>query len=74
MIALGLFEANPVCERLYLRQLIRADYGWPTGAKSYELRTVHNPWLSGTNVVCVGSASPAGLRARLVEVVSAAGA
>lgn len=75
VIALGVFALNPVCERLYLRQMIRADYGWPTGAKSYELRTVHNPWLTGTNVMTVGSVTAAGLQAgvdRLIELLGAA--
>lgn len=75
VIALGVFATNPVCEKLYLRQMIRADWGWPTGAQSFELRTVHNPWLTGTNVVTVGSVTPAGLQAgteRLIALIGAA--
>lgn len=74
VIALGLFSTNRVVERLYLRDFVLCDYSWPAGAGSYVIRTVHNPWPSGTNVVYLGAATEAGLaRAadRFAEMVSA---
>ncbi|MBD3292927.1 MAG: hypothetical protein GF393_08395, partial [Armatimonadia bacterium] len=63
VIAPGIFCFNEVTERLYNREFVLCDYSWPEGAESYVIRTVHNPWLSGTNVVFVGSASEAGMHA-----------
>ncbi len=63
VIALGIFAFNEVTERLYLREYVLCDYSWPKGADGYVIRTVHNPWLSGTNVVFIGAAEPAGLEA-----------
>ncbi|MGD9496942.1 MAG: FG-GAP-like repeat-containing protein [Armatimonadota bacterium] len=63
VIALGVFCVNAVTERLYLREYVLCDYSWPKGEDSYVIRTVHNPWLSGTNVVFVGGARPAGMQA-----------
>ena len=63
LIALGLFANNPLVEDLYLREFVLCDYAWPGGACSYVIRTVHNPWLNGQNVVYLGSASLAGCQA-----------
>jgi len=73
VIALGIFCFNQVTERLYIREYVLCDYAWPKGEDSYVIRTVHNPWLSGTNVVFVGAAQPAGLRRavdRFAEIVA----
>lgn len=63
LIALGVFANNPVIERLYHAGLVNCDWSWPTGQQSYELRTVHNPWLNGRNVICLSSVSSDGCAA-----------
>jgi hypothetical protein len=62
VIAIGVFALNPVVERLYRRQLVQCDYSWPKGEAAWVVRTVHNPWLSGTNVVFLGGQSVEGCR------------
>ncbi|MBI3946606.1 MAG: hypothetical protein HY321_11850 [Armatimonadetes bacterium] len=63
LIALGLFTNNKIVEDLYLREYVQCDYNWPGGQKSYEIRTVHNPWLNGKNVVYLGSTTLEGCQA-----------
>ena len=63
VIVPGIFCFNEVAEALYRREYILCDYAWPEGPESYVIRTVHNPWLSGTNVVFLGSTSTAGMTA-----------
>ncbi|MBI3945207.1 MAG: VCBS repeat-containing protein [Armatimonadetes bacterium] len=73
LIALGVFHNNKVAEDLYLREYVQCDYNWPGGEKSYEIRTVHNPWLNGKNVVCLGSTTLEGCQAavdRLIQVLA----
>ena len=74
VIALGLFATNPVCEAL---PAVAHPGRLRVAHQGRELRAAHGaqPWLSGTNVVAVGSASEAGLGAatdRLVELIRAA--
>lgn len=63
LIALGVFANNRVVEDLYLREMVLCDYAWPGGTVSYVIRTVHNPWLAGKNVIYLGSATLAGCQA-----------
>ncbi|MFW5866711.1 MAG: hypothetical protein ACOCX2_02770, partial [Armatimonadota bacterium] len=65
VIVPGIFCFNEVAETLYIREYIMCDYAWPQGPESYAIRTVHNPWLSGTNAVFLGSASVEGMTAAL---------
>lgn len=55
VIALGVFANNGIIEKLYHRLLVSCDWSWPKGSDSCVLRTVHNPWLAGKNVVCLSS-------------------
>jgi hypothetical protein len=54
VIALGVFANNRVVEDLYLREFVLCDFHWPGGQTSYVIRTVHNPWLNGKNVIHLG--------------------
>jgi hypothetical protein len=58
VIALGVFANNPVVEKLYRRSLVICDWAWPKGETPYVIRTVHNPWVSGKNVVYLGGTTP----------------
>ena len=72
VISLGIFSVNEVTEKLYLQWFVRYDYNWPGGENDYVIRTVHNPWLTGKNIVFVGSLSPAGWEAavkRFTEIL-----
>ncbi len=72
IIALGVFANNPVVEKLYHRSLVSCDWSWPKGEAAYVIRTVHNPWLTGKNVVYIGSVTPAGCEAavdRFIEIL-----
>ena len=76
IIALGIFSVNRVTEKLYLRELVRYDYNWPDweddGRDDYVIRTVHNPWLTGKNVVFIGSKHVTGCQIaveRFVQII-----
>ena len=60
VLALGVFANNPVIEKLYHRGLVSCDWTWPKGERSCVIRSVHNPWLTGRNVICIQSVTPAG--------------
>ncbi len=60
LIALGVFANNQIVEHLYLDEFVLCDYYWPGGDDSYVIRTVHNPWLTGRNVIYLGSTNPEG--------------
>ncbi|MBI3946607.1 MAG: VCBS repeat-containing protein [Armatimonadetes bacterium] len=73
VIALGFFLNNKVVEDLYFRETVQCDYNWRDGARSYEIRTVHDPWLNGKNVVYLGSTTLEGCRAavdRFIQVLA----
>lgn len=73
LIAMGVFANNPVVENLYLREFVLCDYNWPGGNESYVIRTVHNPWLNGKNVIYLGSTTLSGCQAavkRFLEIVA----
>ena len=74
VIALGVFATNPIVEKLYHRLYVSCDWSWPKGLGSFVIRTVHDPWLTGRNVVCLGSVTSEGLAAacdRFVDLVPA---
>ncbi|HUS80025.1 MAG TPA: hypothetical protein VM283_02080, partial [Armatimonadota bacterium] len=71
-IALGVFAVNEVTDRLYRRALVACDWTGPWTAGGYEIRTVHDPWLSGTNVVAIAGITQAGCEAavdRFIEML-----
>ncbi|MGD9496815.1 MAG: hypothetical protein AB7Y46_10985 [Armatimonadota bacterium] len=61
-ILVGNLATGPLSLRLYARGLIYSDGAFP-GADGHELRTVHDPWSVGTNVVYLGGSNPEGCRA-----------
>ncbi len=61
-ILVGNLASGPLSLRLYARGLIFSDGAYP-GAGGHELRTVHDPWSAGTNVVYLGGSDPEGCRA-----------
>lgn len=72
VIAIGVFANNPIVEKLYHRLLVKCDWSWPGGEDGHVIRTVHNPWLTGRNVIYLGSVTPAGCEAavgRLIEML-----
>ncbi|MCE5241138.1 hypothetical protein LLH23_21960 [bacterium] len=75
LIAIGNFATNRVAEDLYLRQFTPCDFAFP-GGDGADLRTVHNPWQTGKNVLCVAGSSVAGTQAavqRLGELLARTG-
>lgn len=60
-IVLGNLATGPVALRLYARHLIYSD-GYYPGPGGHELRTVHDPWGGGVNVVFMGGSDPAGVQ------------
>lgn len=69
VIALGVFANNSLVEKLYDRLLVSCDWSWPEGDDSYVIRTVHNPWQTGRNVVYLGSVTAAGCEAAVNRFV-----
>ena len=72
VIALGLFTNNHIVENLYLQEFVLCDYNFPGGENSYVIRTVHNPWVTGKNVVYIGSTELAACEAavdRFIEML-----
>ncbi len=61
-IMVGNLATGPLSLRLYARRLIYSDGAFP-GDGGHELRTVHDPWGAGTNVVYLGGSDPEGCRA-----------
>ncbi len=61
-IIAGNLGTDALSMRLYARMLIYSDAAYP-GAGGHELRTVHNPWGSGRNVVYLGGSDPDGVHA-----------
>ena len=69
VIALGVFANNSLVEKLYDRLLVACDWSWPSGDDSYVIRTVHNPWQTGRNVIYLGSVTAAGCEAAVNRFV-----
>ena len=75
VITLGNLMNNRVLGDLYLLERVCCDAKYP-GGDGYVIRTVHNPWLNGRNVVELGGSGEAGVaRAaqRLAEIVTESG-
>ncbi len=68
LIALGVFANNHIVEQLYFDEFVLCDYYWP-GGDSYVIRTVHNPWLTGKNVIYLGSTQPAACEAAVEHFI-----
>ena len=60
LICLGDMSNNDVLAALYCQQRILTDKGYP-GAGGFELRTIHNPWGHGRNVILVGGSDCPGV-------------
>ncbi len=61
LILLGDLNSNAVVARLYALGFCLADAFYP-GKGGCVVRTIHDPWGRGTNVVLIGAANPADLR------------
>lgn len=73
IIAVGCFATNPVVEKLYRQMLVLLDWSWPGQDDAWVIRTVHNPWGTGKNVVYLGCITPAGAEAaaaRFAEIAA----
>lgn len=66
VIALGNLMTNRLIERLYCRWYVRTD-AWYPGTGGCELRTVHDPWGTGKNVILLGGSGAAGVTAATDE-------
>ena len=60
LIVIGNLLASPAYARLYHNFFVCADAGY-TGTEGFELRTVHEPFGPGTNVVALGAQAAVGL-------------
>ena len=69
LIALGNRSTNKVIEELYNRYFTLLDLRYP-GRGGYVVRTLHNPFGNGCNVVFVGGSDLAGVRAAVGQLVS----
>ena len=63
-IAVGNLVQNRLAERLYCLWYTRED-GWYPGAGGHVVRTVHDPWGRGTNVLVLAGSDEAGTAAAL---------
>lgn len=75
LIVLGNLMSSPAYARLYNNYFVCADAAY-SGAGGYELRTVHNPWGTGRNVIALGAQDAAGASAgadRLVAEIARQG-
>ncbi|MFP3903347.1 MAG: FG-GAP-like repeat-containing protein, partial [Armatimonadota bacterium] len=68
-IVFGNLASGPVALRLYGRRLIYSDSYYP-GPGGHELRTVHDPWGEGSNVVFMGGSDPQGPRQAAAALIS----
>ena len=72
IIALGWFANNCIADELFRRSHVICNLSWPGGENAYVIRSVHDPWLTGKNVIYVGSVTPEGCAAgvsRLIQIV-----
>jgi outer membrane protein assembly factor BamB len=53
VIAIGNLSNNPFIERLYFQWFAFTDRWYP-GAGGYEIRSIHNPYGTGNNVILLG--------------------
>jgi outer membrane protein assembly factor BamB len=59
VIAIGNLANNPFIERLYFQWFAFTD-GWYPGVDGYEVRSIHNPYGTGTNVILLGGSDKHG--------------
>ena len=69
LIVIGNLLNNPVFARLYFNYFACADAAY-TGAGGYELRSIHDPWGNGHNVIALGAQDAAGVEAGVARFVS----
>jgi outer membrane protein assembly factor BamB len=60
VIAIGSLANNPFIERLYFQWFSFTD-GWYPGEGGYEVRSIHNPYGTGTNVILLGGSDEHGV-------------
>jgi len=60
VIALGNLCTNKFVERLYYQWYTNVDCGYP-GEGGYVVRSIHNPWGTGKNVILLGGSTDAGI-------------
>ncbi len=59
VIAVGNLANNPFIEKLYFQWLCFTDRWYP-GEGGYEIRSIHNPYGTGTNVILIGGSDEKG--------------
>ncbi|MBM3858734.1 MAG: hypothetical protein FJ395_03685 [Verrucomicrobia bacterium] len=69
LVVIGNLLTNPVYARLYHNYFVCADAAY-TGTGGYELRSVHDPWGLGRNVIVLGAQDAAGLEAGVARFVA----
>ncbi|MCX6898111.1 MAG: PQQ-binding-like beta-propeller repeat protein [Verrucomicrobia bacterium] len=69
LIVIGNLLNNPVFARLYFNYFACADAAY-TGAGGYELRSIHDPWGNGHNVIALGAQDVAGLEAGVSRFIT----
>jgi len=69
LIVIGNLLTNPIFARLYHNYFVCADAAY-TGAGGYELRSVHDPWGAGHNVIALGAQDPSGLEAGVARLIA----
>jgi len=69
LILLGNFVSNPAIVPIYHQHYLMSDDVWP-GPGGYELRTVHDPFGTGTCYVVVGGSDAVGVAAGVQELVA----
>ncbi|MBI5683854.1 MAG: PQQ-binding-like beta-propeller repeat protein [Verrucomicrobia bacterium] len=69
LIVIGNLLNNPVFARLYFNYFACTDAAY-TGNGGYELRSIHDPWGNGHNVIAVGAQDKAGVEAGVARLVA----
>ncbi|MFI5358383.1 MAG: hypothetical protein ACHQ4G_13710, partial [Opitutales bacterium] len=75
LIVLGNLNTNRTLQPLYANFLCSTDATYP-GGDGYDLRTIVNPYGTGTNVILAGGSSPRGVERavdKLLAAIAAAG-
>lgn len=68
VVLVGNIHNNRALLPLYSRSACYADDVFP-GSGGYELRTVHDPWGTGRNVIVIGAADPEGAAAGVAALL-----
>lgn len=69
LVVLGNLQVSPAYARLYHNFFACADAGY-TGDAGYELRSVHEPFQTGRNVLAVGAQAEPGLMAAIERLLA----